>query len=275
MPKVNLPVRVEPGLYDRLKRQAGEKSLSAHVEGLLETMLASAAGADLNAEECAAALDEMDAALATAEQQISQVCSDRDRLQAALGRAQQLINQLDGERGQLRRQLEQAQRPALPAPMPAPVPVPGRYIAMERFHHERALVEARAQFLGRGMALALPLWLLLLLLVPHDTMLARGVARLTMAPGADARVAAVRLMGEDVAFAWLLHDCPIVLESARRHDAEAAAKARIAKAARSAKTGRNVKAANSAQRKRDQHPGSRPHAHAPHGPARGPAAGGR
>jgi hypothetical protein len=273
MPKVNLPVRVEPGLYDRLKQQAGEKSLSAHVEGLLETMLASAAGADLREETCEVALHDLEQKLAAARRQISQISSERDTLRAALGQAQQQVTSLDGERNRLTSYLENARStPTITYRQPSPT---AQQLAEERRSHLDQLVKARAQFFGRGMALALPLWLLLLLLVPHDTLLARGVAHLAVAPFADVRVAAVRLMGKDVAFAWLLHDCPIVLESVRRHEAEAAAKTRSAKAARSTEGSRRTKAADSGKRKPDRQPGSRPHAPAPHGPARGPAAGGR
>ena len=228
MPKVNLPVRVEPGLYDLLKRQAGEKSLSAHVEGLLETMLASQAGADLNAEECAAALEEMDAALAAAEQQISQISSERDNLRAALGRAQQQVTLLDGERNRLTSYLENARStPTITYRQPSPT---AQQLAEERRSHLDQLVKARQKFLGIGIVLTLPLCFLTLLLTPHDTLLAQGIARAAMAPFADAQTAGRRLMGEDAAFAWLLRECPLAKNAILIAEARRAEEARKAEA---------------------------------------------
>lgn len=251
MPKINLPVRVEPGLYDRLKRQAGEKSLSAHVEGLLETMLAKEASAARREAECAEALQALSEELAAAQRRISQACSDRDALRAALTRSQQQATRLEGERDRLSSRLAQAH--TAHQLLPAPIAMLPRRVDTDRIHHARELAESRLHFLTIGLVLCVPVMLLMLLLAPHDTMLARGVAHLALAPFGDARVAAVRLLGEDAAFAWLYDECPIVMEAIRRSKARRAALADKPGEARSAQDAQRGKGGKNVKRKLDRH----------------------
>lgn len=221
MRKTPVSLKLEPELLQTLKQMANGQSLNSLIEELIQHGLATP-------ELLAAAHEEVQtaqAALARQQQIANQLCSERDGAHAALARAQRQVQALDSERNQLRHRLA-----SVPFPQTVALRVPAKpHIdpRIEQFARADELVRNRQCYFGIGLFMALPVWAMILLVVPSHSGFAHWAARFAIAPFGDAKTAGLKLMGDDAAAEFLFNRCPAMMTAIRITQAQLAHQRRV------------------------------------------------